>query len=235
MRDQIKEKTIIEESLNPKEKSRILEMLIKYEDVLEYDQEKPNVVPDVKHKIIIEPNQKPILQKRYKENPDKKKFIKKEIEKMLKANRIRESYSPWASPVTLAKKKNNSYRFCIDYRKVNAVTKSDAYPLPRIDELLERYQTAKWFTSMDLASGFHQVEMEESDKEKTAFICSEGLYEFNVMPFGLKNAPGTFQRMMDKILKEYIGDFVEIYVDDIMIYSRNLEEHIQHIEKVLQK
>ena len=235
MRDQIKEKTVIEESLNPKEKLRILEMLIKYEDVLEYDQEKPNVVPDVKHKIIIEPNQKPILQKRYRESPDKKEFIKKEIEKMLKANRIRESYSPWASPVTLAKKKNNSYRFCIDYRKVNAVTKSDAYPLPRIDELLERYQTAKWFTSMDLASGFHQVEMEESDKEKTAFICSEGLYEFNVMPFGLKNAPGTFQRMMDKILKEYIGDFVEIYVDDIMIYSRNLEEHIQHIEKVLQK
>ncbi|GET00710.1 enzymatic polyprotein; endonuclease; Reverse transcriptase, putative [Rhizophagus clarus] len=82
---------------------------------------------------------------------------------------------------------------------------SDAYPLPRIDELLERYQTAKWFTSMDLASGFHQVEMEETDKEKTAFICSESLYEFNVMPFGLRNAPGTFQRMMDKILREYIG------------------------------
>ena len=222
MLDQIKEKTVIEESLNPKEKLRILEMLVRYEDVLEYDQEKPNVVPDVKHKIIIELNQKPILQKRYRESPDKKEFIKKEIEKMLKANRIRESYSPWASPVTLAKKKNNSYRFCIDYRKVNAVTKLDAYPLPRIDELLERYQTAKWFTSMDLASGFYQVEMEESDKEKTAFICSEGLYEFNVMPFGLKNAPGTFQRMMDKILKEYIGDFVEIYVDDIMIYSRNL-------------
>ncbi|GBB99340.1 hypothetical protein RclHR1_34960001 [Rhizophagus clarus] len=88
---------------------------------------------------------------------------------------------------------------------------------------------------MDLASRFHQVEMEETEKEKTAFIYSEGLYEFNVMPFGLRNAPGTFQRIMDKILREYIGNFVEIYVDDIMIYSKNLEEHIEHIEKVLQK
>jgi hypothetical protein len=154
---------------------------------------------------------------------------------MIKANRIRESYSPWASPVTLAKKKTNNYRFCIDYRKLNSVTKPDAYPLPRIDELLERYQTAKWFTSMDLASGFHQVEMSEEDKEKTAFICSEGLYEFNVMPFGLRNAPGTFQRLMDKVLKDYIGDFVEVYVDDIMIYSKSLEDHMIHIEKVLQK
>ncbi|GES97129.1 retroviral-like aspartic protease 1 [Rhizophagus clarus] len=139
---------------------------------------------------------------------------------MIKVNRIRESYSPWASPVTLAKKKSNSYRFCIDYHKLNAITIPDAYLLPRIDELLER---------------FHQVEMEETEKEKTAFIYSEGLYEFNVMPFGLRNAPGTFQRIMDKILREYIGNFVEIYVDDIMIYSKNLEEHIEHIEKVLQK
>src|SRR3954452_17113353 len=88
---------------------------------------------------------------------------------------------------------------------------------------------------MDLASGFHQVEMSEKDKEKTAFICSEGLYEFNVMPFGLRNAPGTFQRLMDKVLKDYISDFVEVYVDDIMIYSRSLEDHMNHIEKVLER
>ncbi|GBC05725.1 hypothetical protein RclHR1_00640013 [Rhizophagus clarus] len=95
---------------------------------------------------------------------------------------------------------------------------SDAYPLPRIDELLERYQTAKWFTSMDLASGFHQVEMEETDKEKTAFICSESLYEFNVMPFGLRNAPGTFQRMMDKILREYI-EYIEKVLQKLQAYN----------------
>ncbi|GBC09217.1 hypothetical protein RclHR1_00870008 [Rhizophagus clarus] len=226
---------IIEEELDDKDKDKIFNILIKYENALKYNQDRPNLVSDIKHKIIIEEGKKPILQKRYRESPDKREFIRKEIRKMLKVNRIRESYSPWASPVILAKKKSNSYRFCIDYRKLNANTIPDAYPLPRIDELLERYQTAKWFTSVDLASGFHQVEMEETDKEKTAFICSEGLYEFNVMPFGLRNAPGTFQRMMDKILREYIGNFVEIYIDDIMIYSKNLEEHIEHIEKVLQR
>jgi hypothetical protein len=204
MLEKIKSKTFIEKSLNQEDKRKVEELLLQYENVLEYDQERPNIVPNIKHRIVIEENQKPILQKRYRESPDKRKFIKDEVERMIKAKRIRESYSPWASPVTLAKKKNNNFRFCIDYRKLNSVTKPDAYPLPRIDELLERYQTIKWFTSMDLASGFHQVEMSEEDKEKTAFICSEGLYEFNVMPFGLRNAPGTFQRLMDKVLKDHI-------------------------------
>jgi hypothetical protein len=204
-------------------------------DIMEYDKEKPNLVPKVKHRIIINENQGPILQKGYKETLDKKMFIKKEIEKMLKVGRIRPSYSPWASPVTLAKKKSGTYRFCIDYRALNKVTKTDAYPLPRIDELLERYETSKWFTSMDLAAGFHQVEMDEEDKEKTAFICSLGLYEFNVMPFGLKNAPATFQRLMNNILYNFIGDFVEVYIDDIMIHSKNFGDHIIHVTKVLQK
>jgi hypothetical protein len=137
--------------------------------------------------------------------------------------------------VTLAKKKGADYRFCIDYRKLNEVTKKDSYPLPRIDELLERYRTARWFSSLDLAAGYHQIEMEEEDKEKTAFICSQGLYEYNVMPFGLTNAPATFQRLIDKTLREYIGEFVAVYLDDIMIYSKSFEEHIEHIEKVLIK
>ncbi|CAB5199859.1 unnamed protein product [Rhizophagus irregularis] len=154
---------------------------------------------------------------------------------MLRVGRIRPSYSPWASPVTLANKKSGTYRFCIDYRALNKVTKTDAYPLPRIDELLERYETSKWFTSMDLAAGFHQVEMDEEDKEKTAFVCSLGLFEFNVMPFGLKNAPATFQRLMNNVLYEFIGDFVEVYIDDIMIHSKNFEDHIIHVTKVLQK
>jgi hypothetical protein len=230
----LKEKIKIK-NLDPNLRTQVEDIIIRNEDIFEYDGEKPNIVPNVKHIIEINPGQEPILQKRYKETEDKRKFIKEEIKKMIKIRRIRESRSPWASPVTLAKKKTGNYRFCIDYRKLNKVTKTDAYPLPRIDELLERYQTAKWFTSLDLAAGFHQVEMAEEDKEKTAFICSEGLYEFNVMPFGLKNAPGTFQRLMDEVLREYRGEFAEVYVDDIMIYSRTLEEHLVHIEKVLHK
>ncbi|CAB5101095.1 unnamed protein product [Rhizophagus irregularis] len=111
----------------------------------------------------------------------------------------------------------------------------DSFPLPRMDELLDKYRKAKWFSSIDLAAGFNQVEMKEEDKEKTAFVCSKGLFKYNVMPFGLTNAPATFQRLMDEILEEYINDFVVVYIDDIMIYSENLKDHMEHVEKVLKK
>ncbi|CAB5195545.1 unnamed protein product [Rhizophagus irregularis] len=111
----------------------------------------------------------------------------------------------------------------------------DSFPLPRMDELLDKYRKAKWFSSIDLAAGFNQVEMKEEDKEKTAFVCSKGLFEYNVMPFSLTNAPATFQRLMDEILEEYINDFVVVYIDDIMIYSENLKDHMEHVEKVLKK
>src|SRR5256885_9279197 len=118
---------------------------------------------------------------------------------------IRKSMSPWASPVVIVEKKDGTKCFCVDYRRLNHTTKSDRFPLPRIDELLESFRTANWFTTIDLASGYWQVEMAEEDKEKTTFITYQGPYEFNVMPFGLKNTPGTFQRLMNYILQEYIG------------------------------
>src|ERR1700742_794266 len=219
--------------ITDKRKDDIIKLIKNYEEIFEYDGEKLGRVNTVEHKIEIKESQEPIAQKRYKETDEKGKFIKKEIEQLLKMGKIRKSWSPWASPVTLAGKKSGNYRFCIDYRKLNNATKTDAYPLPRIDELLEKFRKGNWFTSLDLAAGYHQVEMEEEDKEKTAFICSQGLYEYNVMPFGLKNAPGTFQRLMDEILEEYIGEFVTVYLDDIMIYSRNFEEHLEHVNKVL--
>ncbi|GET67413.1 retroviral-like aspartic protease 1 [Rhizophagus irregularis DAOM 181602=DAOM 197198] len=119
--------------------------------------------------------------------------------------------------------------------KINQITITDAYPLPRIDDLLEKFRVAKWFTTIDLASGYWQIEMKEEDKEKTAFICSQGLYEFNVMPFGLKNAPAMFQRTMNKIFKEYLDKFMNVYIDDIIIYSKNWNEHLQHIKIVLEE
>ena len=229
------EKLHINEQLHPIDKTRVEQLILKYENIFEYDKEKIGRIELVKHKIITPLNVEPIAQKRYRETKDKTEFISQEIDKLLKMNKIKESYSPWSSPVTLAGKKSGNYRFCIDYRKLNAITKPDAYPLPRIDELLEKYETSKWFTSLDLAAGYHQIEMEEEDKEKTAFICSKGLYEYNVMPFGLRNAPGTFQRVMDKILRDYIDKFVVVYIDDIMIYSNNFEDHVTHINEVLQR
>ncbi|GES73119.1 RNA-directed DNA polymerase homolog [Rhizophagus clarus] len=111
----------------------------------------------------------------------------------------------------------------VDYKRLNAVIKDDAYRLPKIDELLEKYRTANWFTSLDLAARYHHVEMAKEDKEKTVFICSKGLFKYNVMPFGLKTAPATFQRLMDEILEKYIKKFVVVYLNDIMIYLNNFE------------
>ncbi|CAB4418771.1 unnamed protein product [Rhizophagus irregularis] len=229
------EKKIYLGEMDDSKEEMFKELIREYEDIFEYDGEKLGRVNKVKHEIEVKEDQEPIAQKRYRKTEVKEKFIKKEIEQLLKMGKISKSWSPWSSPVTLAGKKSGNYRFCIDYRKLNSVTKSDAYPLPRIDELLEKFRKGNWFTSLDLAAGYHQVETAENDKEKTAFICLQGLFEYNVMPFGLKNAPGTFQRLMDEILKEYIGEFVTVYLDDIMIYSRNFEEHLEHVNRVLNK
>jgi hypothetical protein len=132
-------------------------------------------------------------------------------------------------------KKNGKRRFCVDYRKLNAVTKRDNYPLPRIDELFDSLGGSKWFSSLDLASGYWQVEVEPEDREKTAFITKHGVYEFRVMPFGLSNAPGTFQRLMDKVFKEEIGKNIVVYLDDINIYSKTFEEHLVHLRQAFDK
>ena len=153
---------------------------------------------------------------------------------MLKDNIIKPSQSPWASPITIAKKKDDpNGRFCTDYRKLNDITKTDAYPLPRIDEIWEQLKEARWFSSVDLASGYWQVEMDEKDKQKTSFTCSLGTFEYNVMPFGLKNAPATFQRLMNDLLREYLYEFTVVYLDDIMIYSKTFEDHLKHLERIL--
>src|SRR5437764_3460818 len=135
---------------------------------------------------------------------------------MEKAGVIRKSYSPWSSTVVIVEKKDGSKRFCVDYRKINQITIPDAHPLPRIDDMLEQFETARWFTSIDLASGYWQIAMEKQDIQKTVFTCGYGLYEFEVMPFGLTNAPATFQRLMNhmgggQLKKGKIYFLVKIY------------------------
>ena len=154
---------------------------------------------------------------------------------MLEKGVIRESESEWASPVVLVKKKNGEIRFCTDYRKLNSITRRDNHPLPRIDDMLERFLGSKWFSSLDIASGYWQIEIEEMDKPKTALITQEGLYEYNVMPFGLCNAPATFQRLMHKVLGELIYSCAPVYIDDINIHSKMFEEHLIDIRNVLEK
>lgn len=177
----------------------------------------------------------PIKQQPRREPLGMKEVIKQEIEKMEKAGIIEPSNSPWASPVVLVRKKDGTVRFCVDYRKLNDVTEKDAYPLPRIEDNLDSLQGASWFSTLDLASGYWQVEMSEKDKSKTAFCTKYGLYQFNVMPFGLCNAPGTFERLMETVLRGMQWERAVLYLDDIIIFSKDIPQHLERIEEVLQR
>jgi hypothetical protein len=151
---------------------------------------------------------------------------------MLDNKLIRESTSPWASPVVLVTKKNGKKRFCVDYRKLNAIMKKDSYPLPRIDEMLDSLAGAKYFSTLDLMSGYWQVLMDPMDREKTAFITRYGIYEFNVMPFGLCNVSATFQRLMNYIYKGIAYKYVIVYLDDTNIFSKTFNNHLKHLREV---
>ena len=159
-------------------------------------------------------------------------IVKTQIEDMEKHNIIRESTSPYAAPVVMVPKKGGEMRFCIDYRQLNKVTIKDKYPLPRIDDTIDALHGAKYFSTLDLFSGYWQIEIDEEDKHKTAFVCEYGQYEFNRMPFGLTNAPGTFQRLMNKILKNVLYKSTLVYLDDIIVYSTTIDKHIEDIETV---
>jgi hypothetical protein len=157
---------------------------------------------------------------------------------MLEQGIIRSSNSPWSSPIWVVPKKKDAsgkqkWRLVVDYRKLNDKTIEDRYPLPNITEVLDKLGKCQYFTTLDLASGFHQIEVDPRDIQKTAFTVEYGHYEYLRMPFGLKNAPATFQRVMDNILREYIGKICLVYMDDIIIFSTSLQEHIQSISKIL--
>ena len=159
---------------------------------------------------------------------------KRQVNYLLDRGLVRPSTSPWGSPVLFAKKKDGTWRMCIDYRALNNVTVRNGYPLPKIQDCLDMIGTATYFSKIDLTSGYWQISVVDKDRAKTAFNTRSGKYEFCVMPFGLTNAPATFQAIMNDILRPFLDKFVVVYLDDILIYSNSKEEHMEHVRSVMQ-
>lgn len=209
-------------------------LLTKYEKIFNSEITPEKLCAIQFHEIHTQ-NHLPITQQNFRIPIHYENAIEEEIQKILKLGIIKESKSPWASRIVPIEKPDGSIRLCVDYRALNSITIKDNYPLPRIDEIIDSLSQAKIFSTLDATSGFYQIPIRTEDTEKTAFTWKNGLFEFVRMPFGLCNAPATFQRVMDKIFSGQIRKFAIPYLDDIIIFSKSAEEHLDHLEIVLNK
>jgi hypothetical protein len=190
---------------------------------------------EVEFVIDLLPGTAPVSKRPYRMFVEELQELKNQLMELQEAGYIRPSSSPWGAPVLFVQKKDGSQRMCVDYRSLNDVTIKNKYSLPRIDDLFDQMRGARVFSKIDLRSGYHQMKIRPSDIPKTTFSTRYGLYEFTVMSFGLTNAPAYFMNLMNKVFMEYLNKFVVVFIDDILIYSKNDSEHEEHLRMVLQK
>lgn len=228
---EVSEEGFEEEDLLPE----IGAVLGEFKDVM--PQELPKQLPprrEVDHAIELEPGSKPTAKAPYRMAPPELKELQRQLKDLLEAGFIRPSKAPYGAPVLFQRKSDGSLRLCIDYRALNKVTIKNKYPIPLVEDLFDQLGGAKYFTKLDLRSGYYQVRIAEGDEEKTTCVTRYGAYEFLVMPFGLTNAPATFCTLMNKLFHPYLDRFVVVYLDDIVVYSNTLEEHKEHLRIVFQ-
>lgn len=222
--------------LNSEEKNELTKIINKYTGIFYQENSSLSFTSAIKHTIRTT-NDIPIYTKSYRYPYIHKNEVETQIQEMLDNKIIRHSSSPYTPPIWIVPKKADAsekvkWRLVIDYRKLNEVTVNDKYPIPNIDEILDKLGRCQYFTTLDLAKGFQQIEIEEADIHKTAFSVEGGHYEFLRMPFGLKTAPATFQRLMNNVLKDYINKICLVYLDDIIIFPTSLQEHIESINLI---
>uniref|UniRef100_A0A8C8DU84 ribonuclease H n=1 Tax=Oryzias sinensis TaxID=183150 RepID=A0A8C8DU84_9TELE len=215
-------------------KNRLRQKLMARRNVFSLDEWDVGLAKDVEHKIRLS-DSTPFRERSRRLAPADIDDVRKHLQQLIKAGVIKESRSQYASPIVVVRKKNGSIRICIDYRTLNSRTIPDQYTIPRVDDALDCLTGSKWFSVLDLRSGYYQIAMSEEDKEKTAFICPLGFYQFERMPQGITGAPATFQRLMEKAVGDMHLLQVIVYLDDIIVFGKTLEEHEQRLLKVLDR
>ena len=212
----------------------IVALLDRYRHIFAADDKQLTQTGLVKHHIELLPDTAPIAQRPLRLSYQERQVVNQEVQKMLDAGIIRPSKSPWASPVVLVPKKDGGIRFTTDFRRLNAVTKRDFYPLPNIGAILDDLGKAKWFSKIDMKPGYFAIKLDDESIERSAFVTSEGLYEYLVCPQGLSNSPATFQRLMNTIFRDLIGRCILIYLDDIIVFTSTFEEHVAALQQIFQ-
>ena len=213
----------------------LVRLLNTYQDVFSQGEHDVGLTREITHDIPVFPGTVPIKQPPHRLGPEKEDEVKRQVDGLLEKGLIEPASGAWSSPVVLVRKKDGTWRFCVDYRKLNAVTQYDAYPLPRIDESLDALSGSHYFSTLDLVSGYWQVPLSEDAKEKSAFTTRYGLWRWKVLPFGLTSAPATFQRLMEKVLHGLHWRTLLLYLDDIIVISPDFDSHLERLEEVLKR